>query len=61
MGDDISRSYKVICISLYHEDLARLDALVSSMHSSGWTNMSRSRLIREALLKVKTEEIPKPR
>lgn len=41
--------YEVICISLYNEDLARLDGMVSRLKESGHRKMSRSALIRFAL------------
>ncbi|MCA9583551.1 MAG: hypothetical protein KC416_17250, partial [Myxococcales bacterium] len=34
--------YKVICISLYKEDLARLDTKVASLKGSGHRKMNRS-------------------
>lgn len=41
--------YDVICISLYKEDLARLDEKVSALKAKGHRKMSRSALIRYAL------------
>lgn len=41
--------YEVICISLYNEDLARLDGMVTGLKESGHRKMSRSALIRYAL------------
>ncbi|MDP3278492.1 MAG: hypothetical protein Q8Q09_25100 [Deltaproteobacteria bacterium] len=41
--------YKVICISLYNEDLARLDALVESLKSRGFTKANRSAVLRAAI------------
>lgn len=51
--------YEVICISLYKEDLARLDAKVASLKESGHRKMSRSALIRYALDQVDLEGLPK--
>ena len=51
--------YKVICISLYDEDLARLDAKVAELKKSGHRKMSRSALIRFALDHVDLEALPK--
>lgn len=41
--------YEVICISLYKEDLAALDAKVRAMKAAGHRRVSRSSLIRQAL------------
>ncbi len=51
--------YEVICISLYKEDLARLDAKVATLKESGHRKMSRSALIRYALDHVDLEGLPK--
>lgn len=44
--------YKVICISLYNEDFARLDAMVEELKGRGFTKANRSALIRLALDQV---------
>ncbi len=44
--------YKVICISLYNADLARLDAMVEQLKAAGHTKANRSALIRLALDQV---------
>ena len=51
--------YEVICISLYKEDLARLDAKVASLKERGHRKMSRSALIRYALDHVDLDGLPK--
>ncbi len=51
--------YKVICISMYNEDLARLDALVDALKARGMTKASRSGLIRAALDQVDLDKIPR--
>jgi len=51
--------YKVICISLYNEDLARLDEKVEQLKGAGHRKMSRSALIRFALDNVDLEALPK--
>ena len=51
--------YKVICISMYTEDLARLDAMVEALKARGLTKANRSALIRYALGAVKLEDVPK--
>jgi len=51
--------YKVICISLYKEDLTRLDEMVALLKSRGLTKASRSALIRFALSKVDLDGVPR--
>jgi hypothetical protein len=51
--------YKVICISMYTDDLERLDEMVETLKSRGLTKANRSALIRYALANVKLEEVPK--
>lgn len=42
-------TYKVVCISLYHEDLEELDKKVKQLKSKGFSKSNRSALIRAAL------------
>ena len=51
--------YKVICISMYTDDLDRLDEMVQSLKARGLTKANRSALIRYALAAVKLDEVPK--
>jgi hypothetical protein len=51
--------YEVICISLYKEDLERLDAKVQSLKDGGHRKMSRSALIRYALDTVDLDALPR--
>ncbi|MFO7181532.1 MAG: hypothetical protein DIU78_022710 [Pseudomonadota bacterium] len=51
--------YKVICISLYTEDLARLDEMVDTLKARGLTKANRSALIRYALGSVDLDRVPK--
>jgi hypothetical protein len=51
--------YKVICISMYTKDLARLDGLVEDLKARGMTKASRSALIRAALDQVDLDKIPR--
>ncbi len=51
--------YEVICISLYKEDLARLDAMVAELKQNGHRKMSRSALIRFALDTADLSALPK--
>jgi hypothetical protein len=51
--------YEVICISLYKDDLARLDAAVERLKKKGHRKMSRSALIRYALDTMDESGLPK--
>jgi len=51
--------YKVICISMYTDDLERLDEMVETLKARGLTKANRSALIRYALANVKLDEVPK--
>ena len=51
--------YKVICISLYTQDLDRLDEMVETLKGRGFTKASRSALIRAALEQVDLAKVPR--
>ena len=51
--------YEVICISLYKEDLSRLDEMVSKLKNDGHRKMSRSALIRFALDTADLSKLPR--
>ncbi len=51
--------YKVICISMYTEDLKRLDGMVDTLKARGLTKANRSALIRYALGAVDLDNVPK--
>ena len=51
--------YKVICISLYNDDLMGLDAKVAELKSRGFTKANRSALIRYALSVVDLDQVPR--
>ena len=51
--------YKIICISLYNEDLVRLDEMVTNLKKRGLTKASRSALIRHALSNVDLDLVPR--
>lgn len=51
--------YEVICISMYRDDLDRLDEEVAKLKAAGHTKMSRSGLIRFALDHMDTSKLPK--
>ena len=51
--------YKVICISMYTKDLARLDELVDVLKGRGITKANRSALIRVALEQLDLDKVPR--
>jgi hypothetical protein len=51
--------YKVICISLYTDDLERLDEMVDGLKARGITKANRSALIRHALGQVDLDKVPR--
>ncbi|MBI3201518.1 MAG: hypothetical protein IT377_32370 [Polyangiaceae bacterium] len=57
--DEKPTHYKVICISMYTDDLKRLDDMVDSLKAKGLTKANRSALIRFALNGVDLESVPK--
>ncbi len=51
--------YEIICISMYNEDLARLDEKVRALKARGHRRMTRSALIRYALDRVALYDVPR--
>ncbi len=51
--------YKVICISMYTDDLKRLDQMVDALKARGLTKANRSALIRYALDQVDLDSVPR--
>lgn len=51
--------YKVVSISLYQEDIARLEALVAELKRRGHTKANKSQLIRFALDTVDIDKLPR--
>ncbi len=51
--------YKIICISLYNEDIEKLERLVDTLKGRGHTKANKSQLIRAALDQVDLDKIPK--
>lgn len=52
-------NYKVICISLYNDDLKKLNTMVRDLKARGFTKANRSALIRYALSLVDLDRVPK--
>ncbi len=53
------RFYKIVCISLYVEDIAALDAKVRELKARGHSKASKSSLIRFALAGVNLDDYPR--
>ncbi len=51
--------YKVICISMDTDDLGRLDEMVKELKARGITKANRSALIRQALLQLDLDKVPR--
>jgi hypothetical protein len=51
--------YKVVCISLYNEDIERLESLVAELKRRGHTKANKSQVIREALLQIDLDQVPR--
>ena len=51
--------YKIVCISLYREDLEHVDGLVRALKARGHTKANRSSVIRYALHAVDVAKMPK--
>ena len=60
-GKDVERPshYKVICISMYTDDLGKLDEMVDELKARGLTKANRSALIRHALSHVDLDKVPR--
>ena len=51
--------YKIVCISLYTDDIERLERMVETLKGRGHTKANKSQLIRAALAQVDLAKIPK--
>ena len=51
--------YKIVCISLYTDDIERLESMVAELKRRGHTKANKSQLIRAALDQVDLEKVPK--
>ena len=51
--------YKVVCISLYNQDIENLEEMVKELKRRGHTKANKSQLIRAALAQVDLGKIPK--
>ena len=53
-----ARPHKVISISMYLDDLAQLDEKVAALKRLGWSDTSRSSLIRQAVAEFDVATVP---
>ena len=53
--------YKVICISMYTQDIEELEAKVAELKRRGWTKANKSQLIRLALSQIDLDKLTTPR
>lgn len=51
--------YKIVCLSLYNEDIERLEGLVADLKSRGFTKANKSAVVRFALDSVDISKMPK--
>ena len=51
--------YKIVCISLYLEDIERLETLVQKLKEKGLTKANKSLVIRAALEQIDLEKVPR--
>ena len=51
--------YKIVCISLYNEDIAHLEALVAELRRRGYSKANKSQVIRFALDTIDLDKMPK--
>lgn len=52
--------YKVVCISLYTQDIQNLESMVAELKRRGHTKANKSQLIRQALRMIDLDKLPPP-
>ncbi len=52
--------YKVVCISLYTQDIENLENTVAELKRRGHTKANKSQLIRQALRQLDIDKLPPP-
>jgi len=57
MQEKKPHGYKIVCISLFQEDINRLDRLVKLFKERGKRRASKSKVIREALRQIDMNEL----
>ena len=53
--------YKIVCLSLYLEDIEKLNSLVAELKKRGHTKANKSQVVRAALEQLDIRRIPKIR
>jgi hypothetical protein len=51
--------YKIVCISLYNRDIARLEGIVAELRRRGYSKANKSQVIRFALDTIDLDKMPK--
>jgi hypothetical protein len=51
--------YKIVCISLYTDDIERLERMVETLKGRGHTKANKSQLIRTALDQIDLDKVPR--
>lgn len=51
--------YKIVCISLYTEDIQRLNTIVAELKRRGHTKANKSQVIRAALEQIDLDKVPR--
>ncbi|HET6613474.1 MAG TPA: hypothetical protein VFG83_15860 [Kofleriaceae bacterium] len=52
--------YKVVCISLYTKDIAKLERTVAELKRRGYTRANKSQILRYALDQLDLDKLPPP-
>lgn len=58
VGKD-NKSYEIVCISLYKDDLEQLDTQVQELRAAGFHRINRSALVRAALRQLSPAKLRK--
>lgn len=58
-GKASASHYKIVSISLYNEDIERIDDLVAEWKQRGYPKANRSALIRYAIEQIEAAELPR--
>jgi len=54
-----AKTYRQICLSMYHEDLKALDSVVGCLKDQGVSGVSRSSVVRAAVALAPTDQLAK--
>lgn len=53
-------NFKVVCISLYNENIEELESIVAELKAAGYTKANKSWLIRQAVRHFDPKVLPPP-